>query len=67
MFYVMLGVIVALLLMFLVLRPKGTQSGGSDQKKSSLDVGRSPFTLNASKQTFSDVLGAAALRASVAD
>ena len=36
-FYVMLGIIVALLLLFLVVRPKGTQSGGSDQKKSSLE------------------------------
>ncbi len=36
-FYIMLGVILALLLLFLIVRPKGTQSGGSDQKKSSLE------------------------------
>lgn len=36
-FYVMLGVIVALLLLFLVLRPRGTDAGTPDQKKSLLE------------------------------
>ena len=36
-FYVMLAIILALLLLFLVLRPKGSQAGGSDQKKSSVE------------------------------
>ena len=35
-FYIVLGVIVASLLLFLLLRPKGSEAGGSDQKKTSI-------------------------------
>ena len=47
-FYVMLGIIIAILLLFLIVRPKGTQSGGSDQKKSSLEFGQQHVALSRS-------------------
>ena len=60
-FYVMLGVILALLLLFLILRPKGTQAGASDQKKSSLELFR-PQT-SSTGERMSDVRAGGAPRA----
>ncbi len=57
-FYVMLGVIIAILLLFLILRPKGSQAGGSDQKKSSLE-----FVLPQVPSSVSVARAEAALRA----
>ncbi len=36
-FYVMLGIIVALLLLFLILRPRGTDAGAPSQQKSLIE------------------------------
>ena len=43
-FYVMLGVIVALLLLFLVLRPRGTEASSPEQKKSLVVSPSEPFS-----------------------